>query len=543
MDSVEQRFSQEPLSLLAERVASDPVATEAYEDEARRLSLLRAMRHRREVTGLSQHALAKRMATTQSAVSDMEAGRVGSQLATLQRYARALSARLDVAIVDRTLPSYVEGTANGLWQLVERKSLGPLFTALVTEAGSGSRSLAELAQEHVRLPVEVVRPIVETLERRGWLNSKGTDESKSYEISHDKMAFVIGVSVHRNRVEGVLLNLQGEKRTHLSTPLTERSRTEVEAVVRATVDALYATRSGHDVLGVGIGLAGLIKADGRRRETGEIIAAPELQADKADGGSEWRGATLETDLQDYLQKSLNEELRVAVENDANCLAMAEFVERGDRAVISVLLTSTGVGAGYCLKGQVAYGANFAAGEIGHLVVDPASEIWCRSGFKHAGCLESLSSIQGVLHSLGLPTDGPDEIDASLIIADHRSRSGDEAVAEAFESAGRTLGGVLATAKALLDPDRMVIVGPQLLTGTHDSDSPSVRKAFRAGLMGALHEQISIEDKFGDANVEWKTLETQTIAIAAGRSALRHFLVDPWHWNPRILAEPAGAPPG
>ncbi len=52
------------------------------------------------------------MGTTQSSVSEIESGRVDPQLRTLQRYARAIGLRLDVAMVEDDLPFYDEGMAN-----------------------------------------------------------------------------------------------------------------------------------------------------------------------------------------------------------------------------------------------------------------------------------------------------------------------------------------------------------------------------------------------------------------------------------------------
>lgn len=82
-------------AMLAE-VEADPVARAAFEDAAwRRLLLARLVQVRGD---RPQREVAERMGTTQSAVSDLEQGRVDPRLSTLQRYVRALGARLDVII-------------------------------------------------------------------------------------------------------------------------------------------------------------------------------------------------------------------------------------------------------------------------------------------------------------------------------------------------------------------------------------------------------------------------------------------------------------
>src|SRR5262249_17194058 len=66
----------------------------AYEDASSRSRLLVDLVARRRHLGLSQRDVAQRMATTQSAVSELEAGATDPRLSTLQRYSRALACRL-----------------------------------------------------------------------------------------------------------------------------------------------------------------------------------------------------------------------------------------------------------------------------------------------------------------------------------------------------------------------------------------------------------------------------------------------------------------
>ena len=111
------------LNDLLESVPKDPAAAPHFQDATRRLAMLAVMPKIRSHRKLSQANVAAAMGTTQSAVSDLESGRVDPQLRTLQRYARAIKRRLDFGLVDEELPTFDEGTANGLWRLVERNAL------------------------------------------------------------------------------------------------------------------------------------------------------------------------------------------------------------------------------------------------------------------------------------------------------------------------------------------------------------------------------------------------------------------------------------
>ena len=78
----------------------------ALEDAQLRSRLLQSCLTRRRELGLTQTSVAQAMGTTQSAVSDLEAGGTDARLSTLQRYARALGLRLTVGVtVDRALES------------------------------------------------------------------------------------------------------------------------------------------------------------------------------------------------------------------------------------------------------------------------------------------------------------------------------------------------------------------------------------------------------------------------------------------------------
>lgn len=67
----------------------------ALEDE---FALAEALISARARAGLSQEQLAERMQTTQSVIARMESGRHMPSTRSLQRYARAVGARLDIAL-------------------------------------------------------------------------------------------------------------------------------------------------------------------------------------------------------------------------------------------------------------------------------------------------------------------------------------------------------------------------------------------------------------------------------------------------------------
>lgn len=132
-----------------------------------------------------------------------------------------------------------------------------------------------------------------------------------------------------------------------------------------------------------------------------------------------------------------------VGNDANAAALAVLHLRQARSLnLMVILTEHGVGAGLVVDGQLVEGEQFAAGEIGHVTVDPAGAP-CICGRR--GCLDPLIDA-GCLRER-LAEEGPGQRAAILT------------------SAGRALGTVLAPIACALNLNELVLVGAaELLQG-------------------------------------------------------------------------------
>lgn len=82
--------------------------------------------------------------------------------------------------------------------------------------------------------------------------------------------------------------------------------------------------------------------------------------------------------------------RVVMDNDANAAALGEALYGAGAGCRSVfyITVSTGVGGGWALDGKIYRGANELAGEIGHMVIDPAGPL-CMCGRR--GCIEQYAS--------------------------------------------------------------------------------------------------------------------------------------------------------
>lgn len=133
------------------------------------------------------------------------------------------------------------------------------------------------------------------------------------------------------------------------------------------------------------------------------------------------------------------DLPVYIINDANAVALGEYGREGDHSThLAVVTIGCGVGAGFVLNGELILGAEGGAGEIGHLVIDPAGPA-CPCG--STGCLETLVSVPALRKALAA---GDPEI-VRLTAANH-------------------LGIALAAIVSVLNVDRIIISGPGEVLG-------------------------------------------------------------------------------
>ncbi|MEV4256015.1 ROK family transcriptional regulator [Spirillospora sp. NPDC049652] len=146
------------------------------------------------------------------------------------------------------------------------------------------------------------------------------------------------------------------------------------------------------------------------------------------------------------------------DNEANLAALGELwfgdgARLGDFVHVS---GEVGIGAGIVVGGRVFRGAHGFAGELGHLVADPSGPP-CSCGGR--GCLEQIAGQEAMLRAAGVPqartVTGPDGSVNALL---DRLNGGDAAALAAVDRAGRALGGALASAVNLLDPDAIVLGG-------------------------------------------------------------------------------------
>lgn len=238
---------------------------------------------------------------------------------------------------------------------------------------------------------------------------------------------------------------------------------------------------------------------------GEIENAPNLT---------W-GGTKKIPFAKMLSEAMDG-IPVSLTNDANAAAMGEMTygaARGMKNFIMITL-GTGVGSGIVINGEIVYGHDGFAGELGHTIAIRDGR-QCNCGLK--GCLETYCSAMGVRRTtqklLFMHPERPSklrELDPEKISSKDvydAAEQGDETAIEIFKTTGQILGRSLADFVKFSAPEAIVLFG----------GLAKAKKYFHDDLVAAMEEnQLQIWK--GRIKVLYSSLKDSDAAIL-GASAL------------------------
>ena len=202
------------------------------------------------------------------------------------------------------------------------------------------------------------------------------------------------------------------------------------------------------IRGIGVG------APNGNYYTGTIEYAPNLK---------WGGAKV-IPFAKLLSEQMNG-IPVSLTNDANAAAVGEMTygaARGMKNFIMITL-GTGVGSGIVIDGNVVYGHDGFAGELGHTCAVRHNGRACGCG--KTGCLEAYCSATGVARTAREwleMTDEPSELRSLDKISSKdvydAAKDGDKLALKIFEYTGRILGEKLADFIEFSAPEAIVLFG-------------------------------------------------------------------------------------
>ncbi|MGG5323181.1 glucokinase [Enterococcus pernyi] len=190
---------------------------------------------------------------------------------------------------------------------------------------------------------------------------------------------IIGIDLGGTTAKFAILTPDGEiqQKWSIDTNILDDGKHIIPEIIESINHRLnlYGMKA-EDFIGIGMGTPGTVDS-----EAGTVIGAYNLN---------WR------ELQ-FVKKMIEEGtgIKFAIDNDANVAALGERWKgagENDHDVVFITL-GTGVGGGIVADGHLLHGVTGAAGEVGHITIDP-NGFECTCGKR--GCLETVSSATGVV---------------------------------------------------------------------------------------------------------------------------------------------------
>lgn len=305
--------------------------------------------------------------------------------------------------------------------------------------------------------------------------------------------YVIGIDVGgTNTVVGIV-----DQRGHIlkSGSIKTAKHAEVEDYLNELTalieDLIGETAAKGKIKGIGAG------TPNGNYFTGSIEFAPNLR---------WKGVVPFARL---LEERVG--IPVALTNDANAAAIGEMTYGAARGMkdFIVITLGTGVGSGIVVNGQLVYGHDGFAGELGHTIVRRNTGRLCGCG--RTGCLEAYTSATGMARTareyLEMKPEAntrlrniPVEEITSKDVFDS-AMAGDEMAKEIFNFTGGMLGEAFADFVAFSSPEAIILFGG--LSKAGDLIMNPIRESMEANLLPIFKNKVKLlfsELKESDAAV-------------------------------------------
>ncbi len=192
---------------------------------------------------------------------------------------------------------------------------------------------------------------------------------------------IISIDLGGTSVKLAIISIEGEilQKWSINTNILNEGNYIIPEIIESIKQRLELYElSTDEFVGIGMGTPGVIDY-----EAGTVKGAYNLN---------WAESK---EVRKFFEEAF--ELSFYLENDANIAALGEqWKGAGLSAANCVMVTlGTGVGGGVVVNHRLVHGGHGAAGEIGHITIDPNLEIYCTCGKR--GCLESVASATGILN--------------------------------------------------------------------------------------------------------------------------------------------------
>ncbi|MEO7310128.1 MAG: ROK family protein [Chitinophagaceae bacterium] len=293
--------------------------------------------------------------------------------------------------------------------------------------------------------------------------------------------YAIGIDIGGTNTKFGIVDQRGDifYRGAISTRKHDKVADFIDELYEAIEPAISSIGGMEEIKGIGVG------APNGNYYTGTIEYAPNLP---------WEGVIPFTEL---MVKKFK--LPAALTNDANAAAIGEMMygaARGMKDFIMITL-GTGVGSGIVANGQLIYGHDGFAGELGHTIIIPGGRY--HPGTGSHGSLEIYASATGMrLTALELLEKHPgktsllrsypvDELESRNIF--DCAEEGDEIARQVFEYTGNILGMALANFVMFSSPEAIILFGGPTKAG--ELLLAPIRKSMEENLLPIFKNKVKL----------------------------------------------------
>lgn len=268
----------------------------------------------------------------------------------------------------------------------------------------------------------------------------------------------IGMELNAEGLTVLLLDLRCKVIDSRIEAIRSLDRDDVLAQMLSTVESILEAHhlDSHELLGIGIAVQGSVDRSGSTSLYNSFFR-------------DWNNVPLKQICEEHFG------VEVRIIHDPVCIILAEQWQRklsGEDCALVRL--SFGIGMGYLAGGVPILGHSGAAGELGHMILNPEGPL-CSCG--NRGCMESYCSIRGLTHrildaaqqgQLILPDhlrpgteNGVDYMKRLVAWAADGARAGDPLLRRLFCEAGEYLGLGIANIVSLFNPAKVILTGELL----------------------------------------------------------------------------------
>jgi len=299
-------------------------------------------------------------------------------------------------------------------------------------------------------------------------------------------ALVIGIDVGGQSTKIGVIDIQGNiKAQSVISSLQEDINSYMEDLTKAIKALITKTGQISQFKGIGIG------APNGNYYKGTIDSAPNLK-----WAHDSKGNSIEIQLSEMIKDQIG--LPTVVTNDANAAAVGEMTygaAKGMRNFIMITL-GTGVGSGIVIDGQVVYGHDGFAGELGHTTIIRDGR-QCACGKK--GCLETYTSAMGVARTAKEKLNNSStpsllrNIDIESISSKDvydAAKQGDKLAIEIFDYTSKLLGEAFADFVAFSAPEAIILFGG--LARSREFIEKPIFKYMNENLLGIWKNKIKLK---------------------------------------------------